>query len=153
VGEDIFVSHELLYRAGRIAITEAVLYAYVQSEGSILRSAFSLRHIFDALEAWQQGVRYFSEAGEADLASIARRVYCSRLLDARCICKRLMPNEAGAMQKLRQRAAEAYRDVRAVRRYIDCSALKARVYPLKFLFGLWCPPLYARIFVGKGTSL
>jgi len=153
IGEDIYVSHALLYRAGRIAITDAVLYAYVQSAGGIMRSGFSPRHLLDALEAWQQGARFFSEAGEADLANIARRVYCSRMLDARCICKRLMPNEIGAMQKLRQRAAEAYRDVRAVRKYIDCSSLKARVYPLKFLLGLWCPPLYARIFVGKGTSL
>jgi len=153
VGEDIFVSHELLYRAGRIAITEATLYAYVQSEGSIMRSTFSTRHIFDALEAWRQGVCFFSAAGEADLASIARRVYCSRLLDARCICEKMVPDEKDAMRKLRQSAAEAFREVKAVQRYMDCSTLKAHGYPLKFLLGLWCPPLYARIFMGKGISL
>ena len=153
VGEDIYVSHELLYRAGRISITEAVLYAYVQSEGSIMRSTFSTRHIFDALEAWRKGARFFSAAGEADLADIARRVYCSRLLDACCLCKKMVPDEKDAMRNLRQRAAEAFREVKAIRRYIDCSKLKAHGYPIKFLLGLWCPPLYARIFMGKGTSL
>jgi len=153
VGEDIFISHALLYRAGRIAITDAVLYAYVQTEGSIMRSALYPRHLFDAIDAWLQGVRFFSEAGEADLANIAHRVYCSRLLDACCICKKMLPGDTDALRKLRQSAAEAFREVRAISRYADCSMLKAHGYKLKFFLGLWRPALYARIFMGKRISL
>jgi len=152
IGEDIFVSHTLLYRAGRIAITDAVLYAYVQSDGSIMRSEFSPRRL-EALDSWQQGVRFFSAAGETDLANIARRVYCSRVLDARCICRRLIPNEREVLRMLRNRAAEAYRDAKPARRYIDCSKLKAHGYRLKFFLGRWCPPPYSLLFVGKRTNL
>lgn len=146
INEDMFISHELLYRAGYITLTDSRLYAYVLSRDSIMRGAFTLQRL-DILDAWQKGVRFFSDIKEPDLALVARRVYCCRVFDARCICKKMMPREREAANQLRRRAAEAYRDVKAIRRYADCSSGKALAYRLKLLLGRWFPPLYSLIFV------
>jgi len=152
IGEDIFVSHTLLYRARHIAITDGVLYAYVQTPGSIMRGAFSLRRL-DALDAWQEAVRLFSEAGDRELERIARRVYCSRVFDARCICKKLNLKDRETLSMLRRRAVTAYREAKPVGGYIDSPSYMTAAYKLKLFLGRWCPPLYAYLFIGKRTGL
>jgi len=132
--------------ARRVVITDSVLYAYVQSSDSIMRSSFSLRHL-DVVDAWQEGVRVFSAANKPDLLHIARRVYCSRLFDALCISKREIPHEREAITSLHQRAIEAYRESKPIRGYIDCSGCKAFAHRLKLLIGRRFLPLYNIVFV------
>jgi len=146
IGEDLFVSHSLLYRSKSIAITDAILYAYVQSEGSIVRSEFTVQR-FDALDSWEEGVRVYSAAGDTDLSSIAKRVYCSRVFDAWHICKNMLSHEHETLQQLRLRSIKAYCGVKHVRNYIDCSHFKALTYRLLFFLGRWCLPLYGFLFV------
>jgi len=146
IGEDLFVSHSLLYRAKHIAITEARLYAYVQSQGSLMRSA-STSNRLDKLDAWQEGVRFFSEAGDYELVHIARRVYCSRVFDAVCVCKKYIPQEREIISKLKSRGADAYRSAKPIRGYIDCSTRKAFAYRIKLFLGRWFRPLYAALFM------
>jgi len=129
-----------------VALTDAVLYAYVQTRGSTTRSAFSLRRL-DVLDAWEEGVRFFDEAGETGFADVARRVYCTRVMDARFTCKKNAPREREALNNLRLRAAQTYNEVKKIRRYIDCSTRKALAYRIKFFAGRRCYPLYALLFV------
>ena len=146
INEDVFVSHALLYSARHIALTDAVLYAYVQSDGSIMRSDFTIRRL-DILDAWHEGVRFFKAVGEPELAHIARRVYCTRVFDAQCICKKCIPHEGEVISGLRQRAHEAHRDAKPIRGYIDCSPIRAFAYRVKLFLGRWCLPLYGLLFV------
>lgn len=146
INEDMFLSHTLLYRSGQIVLTDAYSYAYVQTADSITRSAFSLKRL-DVLDAWMEGVRFFSEAGEPDLAHIARRIYCSRVFDARYVCGKLLPHERGALNMLRLRAKRAYTETGKIKGYIDCSEWKAISYRIMLLIGRWCPLLYGVIFV------
>jgi len=146
INEDIHVSHALLYRAGMVALTDAVLYAYIQTRGSITRGAFSLRRL-DVLDAWEEAVRFFNEAGETGLADVSRRVYCTRVMDARFACKKKAPREREVQTSLRLRSAEAYNYIKKITRYMDCTARKAFAYRIKFLIGRWCYPLYALFFV------
>ena len=150
--EDMYVSHALLYRTGDITIIDAVLYAYVQSGSSVMRCAFTLQRL-DVLDAWQEGVRFFSEAGERDLEKIAKRVYCSRVFDALHVCKKMIPGEREAMRLLRLRAAVAYGEVKSFTDYADCSNRKALAYRVKLFLGRWCPPLYALLFMRARTYI
>jgi len=146
INEDIHVSHALLYRAGTVAITDAVLYAYIQTRGSITRGAFSLRRL-DILDAWEEATRFFNEGNETGLADVARRVYCTRVMDARFVCKKKAPCESEAHKNLRLRSVQAYDEVKKITRYMDCSARRALAYRMKFFTGRWCYPLYALCFV------
>jgi len=152
INEDMYISHALLYRAEYITIMEAVLYAYFQSEESVMRSAFSPKYL-DILDAWQEAARFYNEKREYDLENIARRVYCSRVLDARCICGKLIPNEKETLRRLRLRAAEAYREAKPVKGYIDCNTLITYAYRIKLFIGRWSPPLYSFIFLRGRTYL
>jgi len=152
IGEDLFVSHTLLYRAGHIAITDGILYAYAQTPGSIMSGNYSPKRL-DALDAWQEAVRLFSEAGDKELEKIARRVYCSRVFDAQYICKKQDPEDRENLIMLRQRAVAAYRDAKPIKGYIDGPSYMTLAYKLKLFLGRWRLPLYARLFIGKRTSL
>jgi len=150
--EDMYISHSLLYRTGDITILNAVLYAYVQSKGSVMRCAFTLQRL-DVLDAWQEGVSFFSGAGEPELAKIAKRVYCSRVFDALYVCKKMIPGEREVMSRLRLRAADAYSELKPFSGYADCSKLRALAYRLKLFLGRWCPPLYGLMFMRGRTYI
>ena len=152
VNEDLHVSHTLLYHARRIVITDAVLYAYVQSEGSIIRREFTTQRL-DVLDAFEEGVRVFAAVGEPDLEKIARRVYCTRVFNACCVCKELIPGETEVRRQLRRRSIEAYREAKPIRGYIDFSPRKVLTYKVKLFLGRWCLPLYARLSVRGRTNI
>ena len=146
INEDVFVSHQLLYSSKRIVISDALLYAYYQRIGSIMRRPFTLARL-DALDAWHEGIRYFEKVGEHDLFDIARRVYCNRLFDAYGLCKKLLPEERDTHVQLRRQANNAYREVRSVRSYIDLSAARTFAYKGKQFIGRYFPALYFALFL------
>jgi len=152
VGEDIFVSHALLYKAGSVTITDAALYAYVLNDDSVMQRAFGPEHL-GALDAWQEAVRFFSQAGDKELENIARRVYCSRLFDALAICGKLLPDERELNTSLKARAADAHMRAKPIRGYIDVPPYMAFAYKFKFFLGRRSLPLYAALFVGDRTGL
>jgi len=144
IGEDLFVSHTILYRAKRIAIFDAVLYAYVQTDVSITRSDFSVKR-FDALDAYQEGVRFYKSVNEGDLTNISARMYCSRTFDAWYICKKNIRSRE-TLRALRRRGIKAYDDIKKIRDYADYSKSKSRLFKIKFFIGRWCIPLYTFLF-------
>ena len=152
MNEDVHVAHTFLYNAKNIAITNAVLYAYVQSEGSLMRTKFSIRNL-DVVDAWQEAIRFFSKENRPEIVHIARRVYCCRIFDACCICKSEIPHESVTLNSLNRRAREAYREAKPIRGYIDCSRSKSFAYWLKLFAGHWCMPLYNAVFVRNRTYI
>jgi len=152
INEDVFVSHALYYHAEHVAVSDAVLYAYVNVEGSIMRSGFTARRL-DVLDSWLEGVRFYSGVHDLDLERIARRVYCCRVYDARCIVRRMLRNERGLYAQLAQRAAGAYREARSIRSYADCSPLRTLAYRIKLFTGRRCLPLYSLLFVRGRTYI
>ena len=148
--EDVFVSHHLLHRAIRVVLSDARLYAYYQSPDSIMRSAFTLKRL-DALDSWREGVRLFEELGDRDLADIAQRVYCNRLFDAFCLCKKFLPHEREVLRLLRLQAIDAYTEVMSVRSYIDQSPKVAFAYRGKQIIGRYFPAIYSAMFLRGRT--
>jgi len=148
--EDVFVSHHLLHRAKRVVVSDARLYAYYQSPDSIMRSAFTLKRL-DSLDSWQEGVRFFEELGDRELADIALRVYCNRLFDAFCLCKKFLPHEREVLRQLRLRAIDAFMEVRRVRSYIDQPLTVMLLYRGKQIVGRYFPAVYSAMFLRGRT--
>ena len=144
--EDVFVSHRLLYDAKSIVLSDAHLYAYFLSPGGIMRKPFTLERL-DALDAWEEGIRFYDSAGDHELYDIARRVYCNRLFDARGICMKLLPGERHMHIQLRQRGIAAYADISRIRSYIDLSFTKYIMYYGKQVIGRYFPFLYSALFL------
>ena len=152
INEDVFVSHGLLYRSEKVTLTDAALYAYVQTGGSIMRSPFTAKRL-DVLDGWLEGVHYFCSVKESDLEHIARRVYSCRLFDARSICKKALPGDSELDKRLRLSSHEAYNSAKPFTGYIDCSAAKAFAFRLKLFLGRFFLPLYGFLFVHGRTYI
>jgi len=152
INEDIFVSHFLMYSARTITITDARLYAYYQSPGSIMRSPFTLKRL-DGLDAWHEGVRFFEQVDEPELLDIARRVYLNRLFDAYGLCKKFLPNERETHKHLRRQAIEVYKIVRRTRSYVDMHPRRAFLYRIGQFIGCYFPMLYNILLLRKRTYI
>jgi len=148
IWEDLFVSHRMFYSAGTVVVLDAHLYAYYMAPGSTMRRPFSLKRL-DALEAWNEGVRFFEQVEERDFSDIARRILCNRLFDAYGICKKQLPDERCIHKQIRDQAIQTYREVRRIRHYIDLSPERALAYRIKQIIGRYCPALYTAMFLRK----
>lgn len=146
INEDVFTTHELLFKANKVASSESRLYAYYQSPVSIMRQKFSIKRL-DILEAYRYRIAYYEKKGEADIVDITRRVYCNRLFDAYWLCRRFLPEEKETLQNLRKMAKEEYRKVRKIGSYLDLTPKKHRLMRVKQIIGRYFPLIYKNVFV------
>jgi len=146
INEDVFISHRLLYNAKKIILSNARLYAYFKSPGSIMRKPFTLKRL-DVLDAWEEGIRFFKLTGDCELYDIARRVYCNRLFDAYGICKKMLPGERSIHIQLRRRSIAAYNDIKKIYPYIDLSFKHFILYRGKQAIGRFLPFFYEALFL------
>jgi len=150
IWEDLFISHRMLYGADVVVVLDSHLYAYYMAPGSTMRKPFSLKRL-DALEAWNEGVRFFTEVGEHEYSDIARRILCNRLFDAYNICRKKLPDEREIHKNLRLRSIDIYSEVRGTRSYIDLTPRITFAFRVKQFIGRYSPPLYSVLFIKKHT--
>lgn len=147
INEDLFVSHELLYRAERIVVIDAKLYAYMQSSGSIMRSGYSLKRL-DVLDAWQEGVRFYNSVDEQALSRAAGDLYCYNIFTERYLCKKYLPHEREVQRQLHQRMKTVYREAKPFRNEITTTPFgRYIIHRVCMFIGRWCPPLYDRLII------
>ncbi len=79
VHEDEFMFHELLNNCNSITHVETIYYFYVQRQGSIVNSSFSIKR-FDGVEAIIERAKFYLNIGWDDAATAilhaAARMYC-----------------------------------------------------------------------------
>ena len=68
--EDIYTTHKLLYRCGRIAVLDEPLFYYFQRPGSIMNESFSMKKL-DYLQALAERVEFFADHNLDELEQIA----------------------------------------------------------------------------------
>lgn len=71
--EDVFVTHLILHRAGRVALTRRALHFYRQRPGSITAGTMSLKSASDKARAHLSRARDLEGFGLSDLASLEFR--------------------------------------------------------------------------------
>ena len=74
VNEDLFITPKVLFRCSSIAVIDAVLYFYYQSDGSIMRSPWNERRL-DEIEASEELIRFTQENCSTKVLNKAIRRY------------------------------------------------------------------------------
>ncbi len=78
--EDEFTTYRAVYQAGRVAVTDARLYAYFQNDSGITGGAWKPKRL-DVLEAFAQQMAFARETGNERLLSCVRERYLWSLLE------------------------------------------------------------------------
>ena len=76
IHEDEFIIHKLLYRSNRIVYTSLELYYYLQRQGSIIQSKFSLKNL-DIVYAFKERMEFFRSKKLKYLEYKAQQAYIS----------------------------------------------------------------------------
>lgn len=112
IHEDDATTPKVLYRAKKISVSSAPLYAYRQREGSITHEKFTEKRL-DTIYAVDSCISFFREVGDFDLqhqAEGARQIMLAKLV--------VRAKQAGAADKLpRQYAMSEWKALRIIRKY------------------------------------
>lgn len=92
--EDIYITHQLLYRCKRIAVLDIPLFYYFQRLGSIMNAEFSMKKL-DYLQALVERVAFFKEHGLEALEQIAYDELLHALIWEYSRTRDLLHNEEG----------------------------------------------------------
>ena len=80
--DDEYVTYKLIYPAKKIASTNRVMYAYLQTDSSIMRSGYKERRVYDILWSYEQAYYFFKEKGNEELQKtvlLKHEFYCIEL--------------------------------------------------------------------------
>jgi glycosyltransferase involved in cell wall biosynthesis len=113
--EDIYLTHKILYRCGRIAVVPQKMVYYFQRETSIMNAKFHVKKL-DYLEGLKERIVFFEQHGLNDLAEIAYDEYLHALVWEYSRVRDLLGDTA-AMRDISMRYRNAYRKGYASKRY------------------------------------
>ena len=77
--DDEFIIYKLIDRASKIVYTDDVMYAYVQSDGSVMRTNFKEKRVHDTMDVYDEVYAYFKEKDDKELnrlVMIRYLLYC-----------------------------------------------------------------------------
>lgn len=77
--EDQFITPKLLYSAEKIIYVKSKLYYYVQRDGSIINSKFSLKKL-DKVYALECNMKFLREINQKNISNKAQKLYVDTLL-------------------------------------------------------------------------
>lgn len=113
--EDIYVTHQLLYKADKIAVVDQKLVYYYQHPDSIMNKEYHAGKL-DYLDASKQRISFFQERGLTELASIAYDEYLHSLIWEYSRARDLLADKK-IMEEIKSRFREIYRDGYSNQRY------------------------------------
>jgi glycosyltransferase involved in cell wall biosynthesis len=115
--EDIYLTHQVLYRCRRIAVTDQVLTYYYQHGGSIMNRPFHAGKL-DYLDALEERILFFREKKMEDLAGAALDEYLHALIWEYSRTRDIL-KDRGASRNIKERFRKWYRKGYASSRYPD----------------------------------
>lgn len=65
--DDEFIIYKLIYKSKKIAYTDDVMYAYVQSDSSVMRTNFKEQRVYDTIDVYDEVYSFFKENGTEEL--------------------------------------------------------------------------------------
>ena len=65
--DDEFIMYKLLYNSKKIVATPDIMYAYVQSEESVMRASFKEKRVHDTLDVYDEVYEFFKDKGNDEL--------------------------------------------------------------------------------------
>ncbi|MBR1470750.1 MAG: glycosyltransferase [Lachnospiraceae bacterium] len=134
--EDEYTTAKFIYRAKRIAQTDAQLYCYTLRDGSIMQRPFSLKRL-DGLGAYLERRKFFIEHGEDKYAIREEYCYMSAILNYHAKLKKFLPEEKAKQRELIKEYRQSWR-----RFDRKCWGWKRRVF---YLLGYCWPSIYIKM--------
>lgn len=113
--EDIYTTHQILYRCNKIAIIPDKLVYYYQHPESIMNAAFNIKKL-DYLQALKERIIFFREKKLGELEEIAYDEYLHALIWEYSRARDLL-NSKSAMKDIKARFREIYKSGYASKRY------------------------------------
>ena len=101
LNEDVFTIYKLIFSVDKLVFIDVVLYAYYQSESSIMRSKWSKRKL-DALEAFDEQIHYFRDNEYYPSYRRAIIAYANQILDQINNCKEYGTDDKKAPKMLKK---------------------------------------------------
>lgn len=65
--DDEFIIYKLIYKSKKIVYTDDVMYAYVQSDSSVMRTNFKEQRVHDTIDVYDEVYKFFKENGTEEL--------------------------------------------------------------------------------------
>ncbi len=65
--DDEFIMYKLMYNSKKIISTPDIMYAYVQSEESVMRASFKEKRVHDTLDVYDEVYEFFKDKGNNEL--------------------------------------------------------------------------------------
>ncbi len=65
--DDEFIIYKLIYKSQKIVYTDDIMYAYVQSDSSVMRTNFKEQRVHDTLDVYDEVYQFFKENGTEEL--------------------------------------------------------------------------------------
>lgn len=65
--DDEFIMYKLMYNSKKIISTPDIIYAYVQSEESVMRASFKEKRVHDTLDVYDEVYDFFKDKGNDEL--------------------------------------------------------------------------------------
>jgi len=65
--DDEFIIYKLIYKSKKIVCTDDVMYAYVQSDSSVMRKNFKEKRVHDTIDVYDEVYAFFKENGNDEL--------------------------------------------------------------------------------------
>lgn len=65
--DDEFIIYKLIYKSKKIVYTDDVMYAYVQSDSSVMRTNFKEKRVYDTIDVYDEVYAFFKEKGTEEL--------------------------------------------------------------------------------------
>lgn len=106
--EDIYITHQLLYKANRIVITDQKLLYYYRHEDSIMHKPFHLGKL-DYLQALKERIDFFMNKGFAELEQNAYDEYLHSLVWEYSRVRDIL-HDKNMKKEIKKRFDEAYKN-------------------------------------------
>lgn len=65
--DDEFIIYKLIYKAKKIVYTDDIMYAYVQSNSSVMRTNFKEQRVYDTMDVYDEVYAFFKKNGTEEL--------------------------------------------------------------------------------------
>ena len=131
--EDEAILHEVFYRAKRVAITDAALYAYRLSENSVMRQKGSLKRL-DILWALERRGDFLRAHRLDELAALNNKLLLTQYLH----CYNYLRDECAPTPEVKRKRRELVRAYRAAWRALPAS-ICSRKQCLQYAVYALCP--------------
>lgn len=133
--EDIYVTHEILYRCNKIAIISQKMVYYYQHPDSIMNRKFHVGKL-DYLEALKKRIQFFEENNLKELESIAYDDYLHSLIWEYSRARDLINNKK-AMRDIVSRYRSVYKKGHSSKRYPKENEIFLWAFSLNPEFIIW----------------